>query len=340
MKDFKLTDLEKVGAVTIVKLNKAGIFSPLDIVIRGTKEFSRVSGLSIDMASRHMDTMLKLLAEDDIEIEVKNIKSLKSLRSKQIRTPINVVELDEMTKGGFETQSLYEIYGDEGAGKTQMSMTVAAEALGNGHGVMFIDCEGTFDIERFEEICSTRGITYDEEKLGYHMYGDDAQLQKGISAMTDELVERDIKYVIIDGLVGLMRLGYQGRGELNPRQIELENILKYYKNLSILLNLGVIITNQVTANPDPFGPKIKPIGGHILGHYVKYIYHISKGMKNNRTVRMIKSPKSPAGDYGCFVNEEGLSSFENLTKKMKEDRIKMLGVEKTQSLVIKDLLLD
>ena len=225
-----------------------------------------------------------------------------------------------MLRGGFETQALYELWGDEGSGKTQLAMTLMAEALGKGHGVMMIDCEGTFDEERFDEICKARGITYDEDKLGYHMYSDEADLYHGVQNMTDELIERDIRFVVIDGLVGLTRLAYKGRGELADRQQELKDFLKYFRNWSIIFNLGVIITNQVTANPDPFGAKYKPIGGYVLGHYVKYILHISKGMKNNRTIRLLKSPKSPQGDYICFVNEEGISEHESLTNKIKEDR--------------------
>tara|TARA_R110002073_G_scaffold103705_2_gene234993 strand:- start:2976 stop:4001 length:1026 start_codon:yes stop_codon:yes gene_type:complete len=340
MKDFKLTDLEKVGPTTETKLNKAGIFSPLDVVIRGAKEFSRISGLSTDMAHRHLMTMKKMLADEGNDIEVKNIKTLRALRQRQIRTPLKVDELDEMTKGGFETQSLYEIYGDEGSGKTQISMTLAAEALGAGHGVMFIDCEGAFDLERLEQICQSRGLTYDEDKLGYHLYSDESELEKGIQNMTDELLERDIKYLVIDGLVGLIRLAFEGRGELADRQIELKGILKYLRNLSILLNMGVILTNQVTANPDPFGAKMKPIGGHILGHYVKYIYSISKGMKNNRTVRLVKSPNSPQGDYVCYLNEEGVSGYESLKARQKAEKLSTVAVENTQGLIEKDLLLN
>ena len=115
---------------------------------------------------------------------------------------------------------------------------------------------------------------------------------------------------------------------LHRKQLDAVNtILKYFKNLSILLNLGVIITNQVTANPDPFGAKIKPIGGHIMGHYVKYIWWISKGMKNNRLVRLEKSPSHPTGDYKCFVNEEGISQYEKLTNKIRDDRIKHIADE-------------
>ncbi len=339
MKEFKLADLEGVGPIAVKKLEKVGITSPLDVVIRGAKEFSRVSGISIDTAAKHLRQMKTMLAESGLEIEVKSISALQSLRAQQIRVPFKVDELDEMSKGGFETQSLYEVYGDEGCGKTQLSMTAAAEYLGKGHGVMFIDCEGAFNYERFEEICKARGVTYDENKLGYHLYSDESELEHGIQTMVAELIEKDIKLLVIDGLVGLLRLAFEGRGELADRQIELKGIMKYLRNLAILLNMSVVITNQVTANPDGFGAKVKPIGGHIMGHYVKYIWWITKGMKNNRTVRLVKSPNSPSGDYKCFVNEEGISQYEELTKKILAARMESIH-EDTQGLIRKDLLLD
>jgi DNA repair protein RadA len=340
VKEFKLSDLEGVGPVAIQKLEKVGIKNPLDVVIRGAKEFSRISGISPDTAAKHLRQMKVMLAESGIDIEVRDTKSLKALRANQIRVPFKVEELDEMSKGGFETQSLYEVYGDEGSGKTQMSMTAAAEYLRAGHGVLFIDCEGAFDIERFEEICEVRGIEYDEEKLRYHMCSDESELERDIQSMSPELIEHDVRLVVIDGLVGLMRLAFEGRGELGERQTELKGIMKYLRNMSILLNLSIVITNQVTANPDGFGAKVKPIGGHILGHYVKYIYWISKGMKNNRVVKLVKSPNSPQGEYKCFLNEEGVSQYEKLTNKIKEKRMNELSQEDTQGLIMKDTLLE
>jgi len=327
MKEFKLDDLEGIGPIAITKLNKVGITSPLDVVIRGAKEFSRVSGISTDTSAKHLRQMKKMLVESGLEIDIKDIQSLRALRKNQIRVPLKVEEIDEMTRGGFETQSLYEIWGDEGSGKTQLVMTAMAEYLGAGHGVMMVDCEGTFDLDRFEEICKARHIEYDEDKLGYHLYSDESELEHGLQTMCEELIERDVKLIIIDGLVGLMRLAFEGRGELNERQIELKGILKYLRNLSILLNTSIIITNQVTANVGGFGSPIKPIGGFILGHYVKYICWIFKGMKNNRTIRLTKSPKHPVGDYKCFVNEEGISQYEKLTTKIRDERIKHIADE-------------
>ena len=62
-------------------------------------------------------------------------------------------------------------------------------------------------------------------------------------------------------------------------------------------------------------------------------------MKNNRTVRLIKSPKSPAGDYLCFVNEEGISQFETFKAKEKSKKMDEVGVE-NGSIKRTDLLVD
>lgn len=318
MKEFKLSDLEKVGPATEKKLNDAGIKTPLDIVIRGTKEFSRVSGLSIEMAEKHVNSTKQLMMEEEDLPDVKSLETLKQLRAKQLKIPLDVEELDLMLKGGFETQSLYEIYGPEGCGKTQLIFAVTAEANKQGIGVMFLDCEGTFDLDRINEICAARDYEFDEELLGYKLITDPIELTTEIRNMASEIAEKNIKVIIIDGLVGVMRLNYEGRGELYERQNELETILKYLRNMSIVLNCSVLITNQIVANPDPYGERDKPIGGHVLGHYVKYIIQIKKGIKTNRIARLIKAPNSPMADYSFYLNEAGVSNVEKLGKKTDE----------------------
>ena len=73
MKEFKLDQLEGVGPIGIKKLEKVGIRSPLDVVIRGSKEYCRVTGLSEDVASKHLSQMKKMLAESGLEIEVRDL---------------------------------------------------------------------------------------------------------------------------------------------------------------------------------------------------------------------------------------------------------------------------
>ena len=63
-------------------------------------------------------------------------------------------------------------------------------------------------------------------------------------------------------------------------------------------------------------------------------------MKNNRVVKLVKSPNSPQGEYKCFLNEEGVSQYEKLTNKIREQRMKEVGIEDTQGLIDKSGLLE
>ena len=93
------------------------------------------------------------------------------------------------------------------------------------------------------------------------------------------------------------------------------------------------------SNPDPFGAKVVAVGGHVLVHSVKYIYAITKGMKNNRTLRLIKSPSQPQADYSFFINEEGVSDSESKAARVRKKKIDEAFVS-SEGLVKKDLLID
>jgi DNA repair protein RadA len=73
--------------------------------------------------------------------------------------------LDTLLKGGLETQSLTEFYGEFGTGKSQichqLCVTVQLpEAQGglNG-GALYVDTENTFRPERIQEIAKRFGLT-------------------------------------------------------------------------------------------------------------------------------------------------------------------------------------
>ena len=337
MTDFKLEDLPGIGPTKAKRLATSGINSPLDFIIRGAREISRITDITPATTMKMINQVREILSENGTPIQIDSLATLRELKKLQLKFPVDVDEIDKATNNGFETQSLYEIYGPEGAGKTQLSFSITANALKKENGVWFIDCEGTFDESRLEQICEARNVAYQPELIYYNMITDSEDLlglvnTKGLEYVT----KKDVKVIIIDGLVGLFRMLYHGRGELAERQDVLEQILIKLRNLSVYGNCCVILTNQVMSNPDPFGQREKAVGGHVLGHSVKYIFAIRKGLKNNRVLARIKSPKDPQGDFAFYLNEEGVSETENIKKKKKIDAI----TTDSQSLIEKDLLLD
>src|SRR3989338_2483661 len=62
--------------------------------------------------------------------------------------------LDELLNGGYETDAITTIYGPAGVGKTNLSLTAAANMARQGKKVIFIDTEGGFSITRLKQIAS------------------------------------------------------------------------------------------------------------------------------------------------------------------------------------------
>jgi len=59
-------------------------------------------------------------------------------------------------------------------------------------------------------------------------------------------------------------------------------------------------------------------------------------MKNNRTLRLIKSPSQPQADYVFYINEEGVSATESVKKKKIDEVDKQLS--NSNDLIDKSLL--
>lgn len=313
-------ELDGVGPRTAEKLEKSGIKSFIDVIIRGTKEYSRITELNLDQAEKHFTLMRNVLFEAEELPNVKSLSDKDKYDKKRITITTGCKELDDMFDGGISTQGVYVIYGSEGCGKTQFALSVLAEAIKGEHKSLFIDCENTLVIKRLRQILSLRGADGEqsienlEKFVDYRITTDTVELKREVQDLIKTVHEKRFKLIIIDGLVGLERLEYYGRGELYERQSEIKTILKYLRNMAFHLNLAVVLTNQVTSNPDPFGEKEKGIGGHILGHYVRCIIQFKKAIKRARVATLKKAPDKPEAQYVFFVNEAGVSDVEEIKK--------------------------
>ena len=85
-------------------------------------------------------------------------------RKNQVFIKTGCDSLDELLKGGIETGSITEMYGEFRTGKTQLCHTLCVTCQlpikdGGGAGMaMYIDTEGTFRPERLVEIAKRYGL--------------------------------------------------------------------------------------------------------------------------------------------------------------------------------------
>ena len=127
--------------------------------------------------------------------------------------------------------------------------------------------------------------------------------------LASELEDTDapLRLLCVDSLTAHFRAEYVGRGELAPRQQKLNKHLHDLMRIGDLYNTAVLVTNQVSSNPDSyFGDPTKPIGGNILGHTSTFRIYLRKSKGDKRIVRLVDAPNLPDGEAIMRVKGAGL----------------------------------
>ena len=301
-----LEDLPGLGPATVSKLNEIG-FKTVESLGTATLRELVSAGIGQEMAERVIAS-----ARDATAITFVRGDELVELRKNVRKLTTGCNSLDTLLGGGVETQSLTELYGEFGSGKSQLChqlcVTVQlAEAQGglNG-GVLFIDTESTFRPERVQQIAPRfgvnpqdvlKGIVYAEAYTSNH--------QIVLLENADEVIkENNIKLIIIDSVTSHIRSEYIGREMLANRQQQLNRHLHKLVRLGRAFNTSLVITNQVMASPDAFFSKaVTPVGGHILGHMSHNRIFIRKGRNNMRIAKLTASPSLPEGEVPMRITE-------------------------------------
>ena len=309
-----LEDLPGLGPATVSKLKEVG-FKTVESLGTATIRELVSAGIGQEMAERVI-----ALARNATAITFVRGDELIELRKNVIKLTTGCSSLDTLLGGGVETQSLTELYGEFGSGKSQLCHQLCVtvqldEAQGglNG-GVLFIDTESTFRPERVQQIAPRfgvkpqdvlKGIVYAEAYTSNH--------QIVLLENADEVIkENNIKLIIIDSVTSHFRSEYIGREMLANRQQQLNRHLHKLVRLGRAFNTALVITNQVMASPDAFFSKaVTPVGGHIIAHMSHNRIFIRKGRNNMRIAKLTASPSLPEGEVPMRITERGIESDED-----------------------------
>ncbi len=305
-----MTELEGVGPATAKRLLEAGFTTLESIAMSTPAELAMYAGIGETVAQKIIQAARKKL-----NIDVMSAYEYYQQRKTVQRITTGSKALDELLGGGVETQSITEIYGPYGSGKTQfahqMAVTVQLppERGGLGRSALFIDTEGTFRPERIVQIAERFGLD-PEETLKNILYARafTSDHQMLVTERAEPYIkERNIGIIIVDSLISHFRGEYVGRESLAERQQKLNKYLHKLLRLALGYNLAVLVTNQVVADPSAFftDPN-RPAGGHVLGHGVTARLYIKRGKKDRRVVKLVKSPYLPEGTVEIVITEGGI----------------------------------
>ena len=309
--EMTIEDLPGVGPATAEKLREAGFEELLAIAVMSPMELAEQAELGEAVSSKIIQAAKKLaniggfISGNALLDRRKTVQKLTSGTS----------AMDELLGGGFETQSICEVFGEFGSGKTQIGHQLAVNTIlptsqgGLNGEVFYIDTEDTFRPERIAQMAEAVGMDPQDALDRIHVaraYNSAHQM-----LLVDEIKRMaksiDVKLVIVDSLTSHFRAEFVGRGMLASRQQKLNKHLKELKQLSDVQNALILVTNQVMSNPAAlWGDPTKAIGGHIVGHASTFRLYLRKSKGGRRIARLIDSPNLPEGEAVFTVTAEGL----------------------------------
>jgi DNA repair protein RAD51 len=309
---IELLQDEGIQSADIKKLVEAGFNSLESVSYVPKKNLVVIKGLS----EGKVDKIIKAVY-DILQYKIQPSTIALQERKKLTRITSGSKELDTLLGGGFESNSITELFGEFRTGKTQICHTLCVtcqlpKSDGGGEGkAIYIDTEGTFRPEKLASIAERFGLDPKEtiENVYYaRAYNSDHQ-NRLLMQVCALMCEHKFSLLVVDSATALYRTDYSGRAELSNRQMSLAKFLRNLQKIADEHKIVVVITNQVVATVDgnAFGGNDKkPIGGHIMAHACQTRLYLKKGLKQNRICKIYDSPSLPEAEASYSITDRGI----------------------------------
>ncbi|KAL3749329.1 hypothetical protein ACJRO7_010438 [Eucalyptus globulus] len=205
--------------------------------------------------------------------------------------------LNELLGGSTDTQAITEAFGVSRSGKTQLAHTLFVTTqlpthVGGANGkVAYLAIEKTF-------LSMNLKIIYARASTSEHQY----DLLLSLAA---KMSEEPFRFLIVDSVITLFRVEYNGRGELAGRQQKLAQMLSRLLKIAEEFNVAVYMANQVV---DDLGGAVfisdpkKPAGGHVLAHLATIRLIFRKGKGEQHVCKLFKAPSLPKAEAKSILS--------------------------------------
>jgi len=187
-----LQDLPGVGPATAEKLKDSGFDGYQGIAVASPGELSNTADIGESSAADIINAAREAADIGGFESGATVLE-----RREQIgKLTWGVDEVDDLLGGGVETQSITEVYGEFGSGKSQVTHQLAVNVqLPSEHGglegsAIFIDSEDTFRPERIEDMLFGLNDEPIEAAMALHGVVEDVEAaDAGDEDLRDELLD-------------------------------------------------------------------------------------------------------------------------------------------------------
>ncbi|MCL4435669.1 MAG: hypothetical protein M1503_00820 [Thaumarchaeota archaeon] len=250
-----IEDVDWISKETAKALKDAGMISVLDLAL-APKNLLLKHGVTPETAAN-------ITAE--AVSEIKHLQQGSSLLGKERqRRKISTgsSSLDNLLGGGISSGRVTEVYGESGAGKTQLCFQLCVNLLAaeqqqkkkekdgdeeeeGKSDVVFIDTAGTFRPERLAQMAADR---ISDDGLFKHIFLVNARSsEEQIRAVqsSQESTSLNIRMLVIDTLTDNFVYEFQGESHITSRQTSLAHHLHDLVEMALDMDIPVVVTNTV-----------------------------------------------------------------------------------------------
>lgn len=217
------------------------------------------------------------------------------------RIPLGCLQFDRLLGGGIEVGSVTLLYGEAGAGKTNVCLQIARNVAAKGEKVAYIDTEG-LSSDRLSQVFVGQEESI-KNLLIFQVHSFEEQSDR-IDKIEKLAAAGSVSLVVIDSLTMFYRLNYDDSRTRNEfiRQTEvLLNTARQYE-------IAILVTSQVYSNMSTGG--VEFLGGHALHHNAKTIIRLDKRFDGRREAVIMKHRSLPEGRKALYrITEAGIEDI-------------------------------
>jgi DNA repair protein RadB len=221
------------------------------------------------------------------------------------RLAFGVPALDALLGGGLETDTVTEVYGEGGSGKSVLCLHLTSRVALAGQWVLYVDTEGV-SLERLEALAGPRLNEALQRILlarAHSLPEQDQAVATAASLARDG--RRPVGLVVVDSLAFFYRLAAAGEDADEGRESLLGELAELV-SVAAEVQVPTLFTNQVWRNLRD--GQLEPLGGSFVNHAAKTILRMDRLEDDRRRVVLVKHRSRPSGAAAIRITAQGLES--------------------------------
>ena len=221
------------------------------------------------------------------------------------RWPTGIPGIDQLLDGGLETDSLTEVYGEGGTGKTIFALALSVQALREDRWVLYIDTEG---VSPHRLAATATDLSAERMERLIVIAPEDLPAQGRAVRRVSSLVragERPVGLVVLDSATRFYRLARTESDEDEARA-ELAEEIGALASLARSTEVPVLFTNQVWRSLRE--GTLEPLGGSFLNHAAKTVLRFDRLEGDRRRAVLVKHRALPERSAVFRITSQGIRS--------------------------------